>query len=541
MKRISTIIIAAALALGMAQCKKTETPTNTTEPEGKWVHITLNVGASKHDVITEEGFTQGMVNYTSGDQIYVGSDNKYIGTLVHNGTTFEGDIYEPVEGQPLHFYFIGGLDPVMEGQLTPGTTTAFDVNISDQSEKLPVLSYARSTQNYTDVYDTYSCMLRNKCALVKFDLTNATADAIQVAGLLNTATLSFADPGNNGNNAIVAGSGTGDITLYNPSAEESTERWAILLPSSDLANATYNEANLSFEGNAPQVKVNGLINQGITIENTPAAPAVPVGGLTGEFTVNADGLKVHFSQGNLQYIGSAGNGDANNTGAYWKFADNQWDYLGNNGQLSNSKTVDRDLFGWGTSGYNHGAIEYQPWTTYSDNIRYYAYGSSSYNLYDQTGQADWGYNAIANGGNTENSGWRTLTTDEWVYLFNTRTAADVLKGHGKVNGVNGMILLPGDWTLPEGLTFTAGNSDYANVYTIEQWAQMEANGAVFLPAAGYRASEINYPGTRGCYWSSSHKDNTYAHYLSFLSEKHFPLNQNPRYYGTAVRLVRNAE
>lgn len=540
MKRISTIIIAAALALGMAQCKKTETPTNTTEPEGKWVHITLNVGADKHDVITEEGFTQGMVNYTSGDQIYVGSDNKYIGTLVHNGTTFEGDIYEPVEGQPLHFYFIGGLDPVMEGQLTPGTTTAFDVNISDQSGKLPVLSYARSTQNYTDVYDTYSCMLRNKCALVKFDLTNATADAIQVAGLLNTATLSFAEPGSNGNNAIVAGSGTGDITLYNPTTEASAERWAILLPSSDLANATYNEANLSFEGNAPQVKVNGLINQGITIENTPAAPAVPEGALAGEFTVNADGLKVHFSQGNLKY--------SNGT---WSFHEHQYDRCFTSSINVSSyytSTGTFDLFSWGTSGYNHGATAYQPWATTFDYYKYYAYGSWNYNLYDQTGQADWGYNAIANGGNTENSGWRTLTKEEWKYMFQSRDGASSKYGQGNVNEVNGMILLPDEWTLPEGLTFTPGISTWAEatVYNSEQWAQMEANGAVFLPAAGTRNNTtINSAGTYGYYWTSScsiyNSTMGEAYYMHYYNNGVDVQSTIRRSNGQCVRLVRNVE
>jgi len=40
------------------------------------------------------------------------------------------------------------------------------------------------------------------------------------------------------------------------------------------------------------------------------------------------------------------------------------------------------------------------------------FGNDTYNLNDQTGQADWGYNAISNGGNTTDT-WRTLTSDEW--------------------------------------------------------------------------------------------------------------------------------
>ncbi len=264
-------------------------------------------------------------------------------------------------------------------------------------------------------------------------------------------------------------------------------------------------------------------------------PAAPTGAINGLFTINANGDQVHFSQGNLQYIGSAAE-------PYWQFAEHQWDYLGNNGQASSSQTADRDLFGWGTSGYNHGASAYQPWATSTSYSSYYAYGSSSYNLYDQTGKADWGYNAIANGGNQENFGWRTLTKDEWGYVFNSRTGAASKKGHGNVNGVNGMILLPDDWTLPEGLTFTSGNSSWANVYNAEQWAQMEANGAVFLPAAGSRnGASLNYVGIVGYYWSSSYYYSNYAFNMYFSSGFLELQYYSYRYYGYSVRLVRSAE
>ncbi len=81
---------------------------------------------------------------------------------------------------------------------------------------------------------------------------------------------------------------------------------------------------------------------------------VPEGAINGLFTINANGDQVYFSQGNLQYIGSAAT-------PYWKFADHQWDYIGD-AQTGTSEMLDRDLFGWGTSGYNHGAICYQPWS-----------------------------------------------------------------------------------------------------------------------------------------------------------------------------------
>ncbi len=267
------------------------------------------------------------------------------------------------------------------------------------------------------------------------------------------------------------------------------------------------------------------------------------GSLPGVFSVS-DNVQVCFSQGNLQYIGSAGNGDENNTGAYWKFADHQWDYLGDNGQGSDSKTVDRDLFGWGTSGYNHGAICYHPWSTSNSQSDYYAYGNDDYNLYDQTGQADWGYNAISNGGNQAGL-WRTLTWPEWDYLFNTRsTSSGIRYAKATVNSVNGVILLPDDWS-SDYYTLNSTNTSEAsfssNIITASQWATLEQHGAVFLPAAGYRrGTSVRYVGSYGDYWSASYSGSNYAYYVYF-DGSNLSLSYYRRYYGHSVRLVRSAQ
>ena len=82
---------------------------------------------------------------------------------------------------------------------------------------------------------------------------------------------------------------------------------------------------------------------------------VPTGAIDGKFSINEDGGQVYFSQGNLQYQASS------NT---WKFAENQYDYVGStNSNISSTYSGWIDLFGWGTSGYNHGANCYQPWST----------------------------------------------------------------------------------------------------------------------------------------------------------------------------------
>ncbi len=273
----------------------------------------------------------------------------------------------------------------------------------------------------------------------------------------------------------------------------------------------------------------------------------PTGAINGLFTINANGDQVYFSQGNLQYIGSAGNGDENNTGAYWKFAEHQWDYLGNNGQSSDSKTVDRDLFGWGTSGYNHGANAYQPWNTNYSYGDYNAYGNWQYNLCDQTGQADWGYNAINNGGNAENSGWRTLTSPEWDYVFDTRSTTSGIRWvKGTVNGINGIILLPDNWaTSIYSLNNTNGGNYGSNTISAADWVNvLEANGAVFLPAAGHRINgwtPVASVGSTGFYWSASSCGHGLACYVNFGSDGLTPSFCQSRYQGIIVRLVRNAQ
>ncbi len=164
------------------------------------------------------------------------------------------------------------------------------------------------------------------------------------------------------------------------------------------------------------------------------------GQLNGVFSVSVN-TQVKFSQGNLQYRAST------NT---WKMADNQWDYIGaDNSNISSSYSGWIDLFGWGTSGYNHGANCYQPWSTSTSYNDYHVYGSDTYNLYDQTGQADWGSNAISNGGNQENCGWRTLTRDEWNYVFRTRTMVNGGPRYTvgrRVEGVLGVVVYPDNYS-----------------------------------------------------------------------------------------------
>ena len=239
------------------------------------------------------------------------------------------------------------------------------------------------------------------------------------------------------------------------------------------------------------------------------------------FSVSAT-QQVLFAPGNLQYTQST---------TTWSFAENQYDYIGED-NLSGSELADKiDLFGWSGSDYNNFGV------------------STSNTLNDYFGSfVDWGSKQI---GSDASNTWRTLTNDEWEYLLNTRPNASSLKGVAQVNGVNGLVFLPDNWRCPAGVTFKSGfhSSDGAEYYaayqtfTAEQWSKLEDAGAVFLPAAGRRYSNWGvYDMQLGKYWSATEYEtyfgNNSAYYLLFSSNNAI-MDTDGRSAGYSVRLVKD--
>ena len=248
----------------------------------------------------------------------------------------------------------------------------------------------------------------------------------------------------------------------------------------------------------------------------------------------SDSKQVTFSQGNLQYTQST------NT---WSFAENQWDYIGTDNVIggsvystpttgdlkSGTALADKiDLFGWSTSTTNFGVS-----TSASDNNY-----SGSF--------VDWGTNVI---GTDAAYTWRTLSNSEWIYLFNSRPNARSLYGIAQVAGVNGMIILPDNWSDSISINFKSGlnnngsGSGYYAVYqsfTAEQWSIMEDAGAVFLPASGFRYGTEIYDFTLfGYYWHKTEYVSESAFYMYFDSGYFGTDLPILRYYGYSVRLAKD--
>ena len=71
------------------------------------------------------------------------------------------------------------------------------------------------------------------------------------------------------------------------------------------------------------------------------------------------------------------------------------------------------------------------------------------------------------------------------------------------------------------------------------WCDMEAAGAVFLSAAGYRNGVgVNGVGSDGYYWSSSVGNEDRAYRVGFSSGYLNPQYGDCRFNGFSVRLVR---
>ena len=269
----------------------------------------------------------------------------------------------------------------------------------------------------------------------------------------------------------------------------------------------------------------------VTFTTLPHPNTAPEGAIPALFSVSST-QQVFFSKGNLQYQASTGT---------WRFAEHQWDFVGNgddgtvyeNGVLCDNSLVSQtysgwiDLFGWATSGWNNNNHYYQPWDTENTGwaIDGYGYGYwdgeyANYSMVGDYANMDWGvYNAISNGGN-EVGMWRTLRYGEWDYLANSRPNSAYKKSIATVNGVVGYILLPDAWIQPEGIEFlgSAPNAD-VNSYNLDEWAVMENAGALFFQSSWSSS------------WGYSHGQAMYMYNSSYSSAN--------RYYREHVRLIQN--
>ena len=216
--------------------------------------------------------------------------------------------------------------------------------------------------------------------------------------------------------------------------------------------------------------------------------------LSGTFSVGKYEV-AQFATGNLQYKPST---------KTWRFAKQQYQYVGE----ANINVGDPNYKGW---------IDMLGWSTNDADNNYGVNPNNVNDLYDGTFQ-DWGdlFSADEN--------WSTLSADQWKYLLNGRGLGK--KQIARVGSVVGIMLFPDVWNAP--LTVTAQPDSYFEVdihnYTLDQWAELEKAGALFLPAAGRRTGgygnminkdqeeETNSENLNGGHYKHQDNTNIYCYY-----------------------------
>lgn len=262
---------------------------------------------------------------------------------------------------------------------------------------------------------------------------------------------------------------------------------------------------------------------------------IPDGALKGVFTVSdggtpdntSDDITVRFSQGNLSYTVNT---------KQWSFYEHQYDCA---------------------TGYDANLISLFTWG-YNENTSVDPDGEGYVTGHTEDGESfsaseDWG-SQIGDG-----KTWRTLTTAEWQYLFNTRATStntgtnNARYAKATVGSISGIILLPDKYEHPSGVAaltnINTSDAGYtANNYDVSTWAAMEDAGAVFLPSAGYReGSDVDFDNNYGAYWSSTAFDDECAYCVDFASPLYHPAEDfyfipddfGYRDDGCSVRLVTN--
>lgn len=313
---------------------------------------------------------------------------------------------------------------------------------------------------------------------------------------------------------FTADGGTEQVQLMSPTAWSLTydADWFTISPTSGEGNAVL---TVTVQAGTSAGPSKSAIVQFNNTENS-ATLQVMREGKPFLFTVSST-TKVTFSSGNLQYQPSTKTA---------RFAPNQYDAIGaGNEAVSDTYSGWIDLFEWGKG----------------DDLAYYNAQSTSGKFHQNF--TDWGVN-IPSSGNP----WRTLTKDEWEYLYSKRSQANTLRGYAQVNGVKGYIFLPDDFVKPTGISFDYSATAFTvNTYTIEQWSALQDAGAVFLPANGYRSYDPstykpNVLSLSSChYWSSTpHESTQIAWYFLIDPSENKVMFGTYRSYGNGVRLVKNA-
>lgn len=558
MKKLSMILTACLLVLGLAQCNKPE-------PEKVFVSFQAVDGAKTN--IDD----MGRVTFNNGDKLHVyGSTTGYLGVLTTsdaNGTAlplFSGEINTWTNGEDLRFFYLGGNTPADDGTIA--------INFADQSyegtqskandlaniaERFHVSRFVQTNVAAAapDATVSFQGTLRNMMAIGLFN-TSAFTDAATSHVKMYAATPESPDSDWSGLKNRIRISETGELTYdacgignyekqsgWIVTGPKSSARFVALLPTDGsvglmFTSQGYKSSAAITRTIAANDYIRGVGNAAIAVTAEAVSSDYVDLDVASDHLFNVARTKfVRFTKGNLVY----------DQGRFKMFSEQYGTLNPEHGDVTENTVVDGTFshFGWGTSGYPSSNDNLTMPHTYSLlGTNYYGPTTTALWIYTPTtgtwtpvsfpqdylsNEFDWG--GYQFGMNTGTK-WRTLTSEEWQWLLgpvegahptddpdpnpsyvqNCRNVekrfmkAQILAGIVDVWGtptpvtINGLIIFPDDFneTLSGSYTFNDYDSDFEEATA--DWATMESAGCVFLPAQGSRSlgALVNYqfsPGT----------------------------------------------
>ena len=502
--------------------------------DGDKIRITSNHGISRDFVIKYRTTSDGQSPAVTEDGWYAqGTD------------TLGGNLF--------YAAFVDGYKDYNANLSGNGPSYSFNINsVKERSNYNKVILAGCTSTNEGNTVIT----LKPACAILRLNTGGASMNYVKVGfeatkvpktGTLNASTHTISVGGASDYLTGVTSGGAGEFLYMRESNQDAGEdRYyyvAIPIVGSSVNTTLYLEWNNG--SGATQYKTSGQVTlekgRVYTVGTTRSTPFTADGYTRSFFYVNGSGNFVAFSAGNLQgqrYIQGLSQRNI------WQFAPSQvYSLKSDNASIGLGVWV--DLLGYGTSG-NGNKHPNMSSTTASD-----------YTSGDIAGtNFDWGVNNYASPGIIYGAStitdvpWSTLTKTEWEYLVGRSNKAGLATVTIDARSYTGMILLPDltesgtPWSMPEGVSFTAGFSSYTlNNYNSSQWSTLENAGAVFLPVTYKRNGTTVDGANEGYYWTTtgnagSPGNKSWAMKIAAGSVTFVP---TPRPQGCAVRLVARAE
>ena len=520
MKRIiRKIICVAAVVLAAVSCQKSIEPSNPVEEGSEIIDIrkTINIRVNglmgeytQVDATKAELVNTVRVSWKGGETVYVFDGVKCLGSLA---AALEGDedryavlstdashtVIEPAAGTTT-------LTLVYSPLLTEAPAVnddAISISLASQSgEKAPFVAYA--TLDYTSTTITNAVVpFKFATSVIRVNCTGLNAntfiDQVTLDNVNTECVLAISgdkDPSVAGDvNGVITRIGSRTCSADKVNAEGEAV-FQIAVPKLETASGArvltvaqvsdksdnFEDKNFSKKAIDPATSVNTVCQ---------LVKALPSGALPGVFTVSDNGgettKQIYFSQGNLYYDGSKFNFEANQ----YSFKDS-WD------------ATHVSHFYWSKDPNEAIKEEYNREQEVSDVDVFFT------NWTETTYEPSFTVNV--NG--KEQTGWRTLSINEWQYLFNTRTMKNGKDRYTNItyDGKMGLVLYPDDYD---------NDPIYDSVKTMPE-------GVVFLPA---EKNDIGY------YWSSAADDEDFAYCVKF---DRFDVRLDVtdyRFFGYSVRLI----